>query len=78
MLKPSKFYQHWLQLVSRGSDIFLFLMGYFLGKEVFWAALLFLGAKLVIGFTVSALMYKRMKSVVREEGLRARVREEQQ
>jgi hypothetical protein len=42
-------------------------MGYFLGKEVLWAALLFLIAKLVIGFTVSHLMYKRMRAVVREE-----------
>lgn len=67
MLKPSKFYQRWLQVVSRGSDILLFLMGYFLGKEVFWAALIFLAAKIVVGLTVSELMYKRMKAVVREE-----------
>jgi hypothetical protein len=67
MLKPSRFYQRWLQLVSRGSDILLFLMGYCLGKEVFWAALVFLVAKIVVGFTVSELMYKRMRAVVREE-----------
>lgn len=67
MLRPSKFYQRWLQLVSRGSDILLFFMGYFLGKEVFWAALIFLVAKIAIGFTVSELMYKRMRAVVREE-----------
>lgn len=66
-LRASKFYQRWLQIVSRGSDILLFLMGYSLGKEVFWAALLFLAAKLAVGFTVSELMYKRMQAVVREE-----------
>lgn len=66
-LKASKYYQRWLQIVSRGSDVFLFLMGYFLGKEAFVVAIFFLVAKLVIGFTVSELMYKRMQSVVREE-----------
>lgn len=66
-LRSSRFYQRWLQLVSRGSDVLLFLMGYCLGKEVFWAALVFLAAKLAVGFTVSELMYKRMKAVVREE-----------
>lgn len=67
MLHPSKYYQRWLQLVSRGSDVLLFLMGYFLGKEVFYMAILFLIAKLAVGFTVSELMYKRMRAVVREE-----------
>lgn len=66
-LRTSRFYQKWLQIVSRGSDLLLFLMGYFLGKEVFWAALVFLVAKLAVGFTVSELMYKRMQAVVREE-----------
>lgn len=68
MMRPSKFYQGWLQLVSRGSDVLLFMMGYFLGKEIFWAALLFLAAKVVVGFTVSELMYKRMQAVVKEGG----------
>ena len=45
----------------------MFAMGYCLGKEVLWAALLFLLAKLAVGFTVSALMYRRMRAVVREE-----------
>lgn len=67
-MKHSRFYQKWLQVVSRGSDILLFLMGYCLGKEIFWAALLFLVVKLAIGFTVGQLMYRRMQAVVKEGG----------
>jgi len=66
-LKPSKYYQRRLQIVSRGSDVVLFLMGFFLGKEAFAMALIFLLLKVSIGFTVSELMYHRMKAVVREE-----------
>lgn len=65
-MKTSKYYQSRLQFVSRGSDVLMFTMGYLLGKEIFWAALLVLTIKLVIGFTVSSLMYKRMQAVVKE------------
>ena len=70
-MRSSKFYQKWLQLVGRGSDVLLFLMGYSLGKGMFLTALSFLAVKLVIGFTVSQLVYKRMQAVVKEEGKNA-------
>lgn len=65
-LKSSRYYQNWLQIVSRSSDILLFCMGYFLGKELFIIALITLVLKIAIGFTVSELMYKRMQAVVGE------------
>jgi len=65
-MRSSKYYQKWLQLVSRGSDVLLFMMGYFIGKEMFCTALLFLIVKLIIGFAISQLMYRRMQAVVGE------------
>lgn len=65
-MRSSRYYQRRLQFVSRGSDVLMFAMGYLLGKEIFWAALLVLTVKLVIGFTVSSLMYKRMQAVIKE------------
>lgn len=67
-IKPSRYYQKWLQLVSRGSDVLLFLMGWTLGKEMFVISMCFLGVKILVGFTVSELMYKRMQAVVKEKG----------
>jgi len=66
-MKSSNYYQKWLQVVSRGSDVLLFMMGYTLGRKEFWAALMFLVLKLIIGFTVSQLMYRRLQAVVKEE-----------
>lgn len=65
-MKPSRYYQNWLQLVSRGSTIFLFFSGYFLGKEILIVAFVLLFFQLGIGFTTSELMYKRLQAVVKE------------
>lgn len=64
----SRFYQNWLQVVSRGSTIFLFFSGYCLGKGEILAALCLLLFQLGIGFTISELMYKRLQTVVNEGG----------
>lgn len=67
-MKRSKYYQRWLQLVSRSSTMFLFFSGYFLGKEIFIVAFVLLFIQLGIGFIISELMYRRLKAVVKEGG----------
>lgn len=65
-MKSSKYYQKWLQIVSRSSDVLLFLMGYTLGKDAFLVALLILALKLSAGFIASQLVYKRLQAVTEE------------
>lgn len=65
-MKSSRYYQNWLQIVSRGSAIFLFFSGYFLGKELFVIASILLLIQLGIGFSISELMYKRLQSTIKE------------
>lgn len=72
-MKSSKYYQGWLQLISRGSDIFLFLSGYFLGTGNTITATIMLFFKLITGYATSELMYKRMKAVIEE---RQKIKEE--
>jgi len=66
-MRSSRYYQNWLQIISRSSTIFMFLSGFYLGKGEIMTALIMLGLKLVTGYSISELMYKRMRAVVREE-----------
>ena len=66
-MKKSRFYQNWVQIIGSVSEFVLFFSGFFLGKEMFVAALILIILRVVSKFTISELMYKRMQAVVREE-----------
>ena len=66
-MKNSRFYQTWTQIIGSISEMVLFFSGFFLGKEMFVAALILVFLRVVSKFTISELMYRRMKAVVREE-----------
>jgi len=65
-MKPSRFYQNCTQAIGSLGEIILFLMGFFLGKEMFITALIFLAVKIVHKLTVSEFMYKRSIAVIKE------------
>lgn len=66
-MKSSRFYQNFVQMVGSVGEIVLFLSGFFLGKEMFITAATFLIARIIHKLVISELMYRRMKSVIREE-----------
>ena len=66
-MKSSRFYQTSVQIVGSISEIVLFLGGFFLGKEMFITAIIFLALRMSNKILVSELMYRRAKAVVREE-----------
>ena len=66
-MKSSRFYQTTLQAVGSVGEVILFLMGFFLGKEMFITALIFLAVKICHKIVISELMYRRSILVVREE-----------
>lgn len=66
-MKPSRHYQHWLQFVSRLSDVILFLGGFYLGRGNLLPAIILLILKLVSGYIISDLVYKRLQAVVEEK-----------
>ena len=66
-MKSSRFYQNIVQTVGSVGEIILFLCGFFLGKEMFVTAIIFLVVRIIHKLVISELMYRRMKSVVREE-----------
>jgi hypothetical protein len=66
-LKSSRFYQTSVQAVGSISEVILFLMGFFLGKEMFITALIFLVFRIGHKLLISELMYRRSITVVREE-----------
>jgi hypothetical protein len=66
-MKSSRFYQTSVQVVGSISEIVLFLSGFFLGKEMFITAAVFLVLRMSQKILVSELMYRRSKAVVREE-----------
>lgn len=65
-MKSSRYYQSWLQIVSRGSDILLFLCGFCLGKEAFAIAIGLIIFRLINGFVISELIYKRLQATISE------------
>lgn len=65
-MRPSKFYQRWLQVTSRGSTACLFFSAYLLGREEFVIALVLLAFQLISGYVISELMYGRLQAVVKE------------
>lgn len=67
MKKTSRFYQNWLQIISRSSTTCLFFSAYFLSKERFAVAIGLLVFQLITGYIISELMYLRSRAVIREE-----------
>lgn len=66
-MKSSRFYQNAVQTIGSVGEIILFLCGFFLGKGMFYTALIFLIVKIMHKLVISELMYRRMKCVVSEE-----------
>jgi hypothetical protein len=54
-------------VVGSVGEVILFLCGFFLGKEMFVTALIFLIIRICHKIVVSELMYRRSIVVVREE-----------
>lgn len=65
-MKSSRYYQNWVQTIGTGSEIVLFLSGFFLGKEMFFIAAGLLLFRVVSKILISEFMYKRMQAVIRE------------
>jgi len=66
-MKSSRFYQTTIQMIGSVGEVILFLCGFFLGKEMFITALVFLILRISHKIVVSELMYRRSITVVREE-----------
>ena len=66
-MKSSRFYQNCVQMIGSVSEVILFLGGFFLGKEMFITAFVFLILRLCHKIVISELMYRRSITVVREE-----------
>ena len=66
-MRSSRYYQNWLQVISRTGEAAMFISGIFLGKEQYFTALIIFSIRIIIGTTTSELMYKRMQAVTREE-----------
>jgi len=65
-MKSSRYYQTTAQIVGSGSEIILFLSGFFLGKSMFIIALSLIVLRLISKVVMSELMYKRMKAIILE------------
>jgi hypothetical protein len=65
-MRSSKHYQRLLQLVRRSNDIVLFFVGYYLGSGEIFVASFLLILRLIVGYTSSELVYRRLKSTIRE------------
>ena len=66
-MKSSRFYQTCIQTIGSVGEVILFLCGFFLGKEMFITALIFLAIRICHKIVISELMYRRSITVVREE-----------
>ena len=66
-MKPSRYYQTWLQIISRSGEAAMFVCGIYLGREQYLTAFFIFLLRAMIGASTSELMYKRMKAVTREE-----------
>lgn len=67
-MKSSRYYQTSSQIVGSVSEIFLFLGGFFLGKDLILLAISLLIFRVVSKWVMSELMYRRMQAVVGERG----------
>jgi len=67
VMRSSRFYQNCIQVIGSVSEVILFLGGFFLGKEMFITAFIFLLLRMSHKIVISELMYRRSKLVVREE-----------
>lgn len=65
-MKSSRFYQNCIQTVGSVSEVILFLGGFFLGKEMFITAFIFLILRMAHKILISELMYRRSLVVVKE------------
>ena len=65
-MKPSRYYQNLAQLIGSISEVVLFLSGFFLGKEMFIAAVILMVLRIGSKIVISEFMYKRMQAVIAE------------
>jgi hypothetical protein len=66
-MKSSNYYQRLVQIIGSFAEIILFFSGYFLGQGAFATAAILVMIRIVFKVSVSELMFRRMKAVVREE-----------
>lgn len=66
-MKKSRYYQTLVQVVGSFGDVVLFFSGWLMGKEYLLFALILILLRIGFKITVSELMYRRMKAVIREE-----------
>lgn len=66
-MRSSRFYQNAVQTIGSVGEVVLFLCGFFLGKGMFYTALIFLIIRIIHKLVISELMYRRMQCVVNEE-----------
>ena len=65
-MKSSRFYQNCIQAVGSVAEVILFLGGFFLGKEMFITAFIFLLLRMAHKILISELMYRRSLVIVKE------------
>ena len=65
-LKPSRYYQNFVQIVGSSAEIVLFFSGFFLGKEMFLIASGLLLFRIISKVVISECMYKRMSAQIEE------------
>ncbi len=66
-LKPSKNYQRWLQFSGRGKDVFVFFLGWLLGRGFWFFSIGLLIFQLINGFIMGEFVYLREQAVIREK-----------
>ncbi len=66
-LRPSKYYQRWLQFCGRGKDAFVFFIGLLLGQGFWFLSVILLTIQIVNGIAMSEFVYLREQAVIREK-----------
>ena len=66
-LKRSRHYQNLVQVTGSLGEIVLFFSGFFLGKSMFITACVLVLMRILFKIIVSEFMYRRQKSIIREE-----------
>jgi len=66
-LKRSRYYQNLVQVTGSLGEIILFFSGFFLGKSMFVTACVLVLMRILFKIVVSEFMYRRQKSIIREE-----------
>ena len=69
-LKRSRHYQNLVQVTGSLGEIILFFSGFYLGRKMFVTACVLVLMRIAFKIVVSEFMYRRQKSIIREELVR--------